>query len=214
MTDESPVSLRTIDVAIADDHPMMRAGLREMLTAEASIRIVGEAETGPEALRLARERQPTVLVLDLDLPDMTGVEVARALRDEASPVRILAFTAHTSRGFVEGLVDAGVAGYVTKDKPPAVIVEAVLAIARGEGRWFVVPSAPNHALGRLSTREREVLDALADGLSNAEIGARLSISESTVRNNLTRIYETLGVASAREAIVWAIEHLRRPEAGA
>ena len=212
MTRNDP-PLSTLDVAIADDHPMMRAGLRDMLTAAPSIRIVGEAASGPEALHLARTLQPTVLVLDLDLPGMTGVEVARALRDEDSPVRILAFTAHTSRGFVEGLVDAGVAGYVTKDKPPAVIVEAVLAIARGEGRWFVVPSAPNHALGRLSTREREVLDALADGLSNAAIAERLSISESTVRNNLTRIYECLGVSSAREAIVWAVEHLRRPEAG-
>lgn len=201
----SPRGLAPVAVVVADDHPAMRAGIREALVAVPRVRVVGEAATGPEALALVRALVPDVVVLDLDLPGLTGVDVARALREEGSPVRVVAFTAHAGRAFVEGLVEAGVAGYVTKDKDLAVLVEAVEAVARGEGRWFVVPTPPDRSLHPLSARERAVLGALAAGLSNEAIAERLSIAPSTVRNHLSRIYEVLGVSTAREAIVWAWE---------
>lgn len=180
----------------------MRASLRDMISRDPRLSLVGDAATGRAALQLARAHTPDVLVLDLDLPDMSGVDVARALRDEQSTVRTMAFTAHTSRAFIEGLVEAGVAGYVTKDKDPCDIVDSIVAVAQGEGRWFVVPQT-SWELRHLSRREREVLDHLSDGHTNADIGERLSISVSTVRNHLVRIYETLGVETARAAIVWA-----------
>lgn len=192
-----------VRVVVVDDHPAMRESLRHIVANDDRLALVGDAATGAEALRLARMHDPDVMVLDLDLPDMSGVEVAKALRDEESGVQVVAFTAHTSRAFVEGLVDAGVAGYVTKDRDPRDVVDAIYAVARGEGRWFVVPSSSERALRFLSRREREVLESLSDGLSNAEIARSLSISDSTVRNHLSRIYESLGVESAREAIVWA-----------
>ncbi len=192
-----------IRVVVADDHPAMRSGLVRMLDSHDDIDVVAAARDGAEALHHARGHRPDVLLLDVDMPGVSGVEVARQLRDERSPVRVLAFTAHTNRQFVEGLLEAGAAGYLTKDKSPAQIVEAVRAVSLGEGRWFVVPPTRTAAFESLSDREREVLVALADGRSNPEIADVLGLSESTVRNHLTGIYAALGVQSAREAVAWA-----------
>lgn len=192
-----------ITVVVADDHPAMRSGLVRMLRSQDGIDVVGEARDGTEALRLCWDEEPTVVVLDVDMPGVSGVEVARRLRAENSPVRVLAFTAHTNRVFIGGLLEAGVAGYLTKDKTPTEIVEAVRAVARGEGRWFVVPERRGSEADRLSDREREVLVSLAEGRSNTEIARALHLSESTVRNHLTSVYAVIGVQSAREAVAWA-----------
>ncbi|WP_412069894.1 response regulator [Rubrivirga sp. IMCC43871] len=197
---------REITLVVADDHPALRAGLARLLDAQPGITVIGQADGGEEALQMVRERTPDVLLLDIDMPDLSGVHVARALRDEGHPVRVLAFTAHAGRQFVEGLLDAGAAGYLTKDRSMPQIVEAIQGVARGEGRWFVAPGPVSEALGALTPREREVLIALAEGRSNAEIAATLHLSESTVRNHLTRVYATLGVESAREAVAWAWRH--------
>ncbi|WP_412060796.1 response regulator [Rubrivirga sp. IMCC45206] len=197
---------REITLVIADDHPALRAGLARLLDAQPGLSVVGQAGGGHEALRLAQDLAPDVLLLDIDLPDLSGVDVARTLRADGHPVRVLAFTAHAGRQFVEGLVEAGVAGYLTKDRSLPQIVEAIEGVARGEGRWFVAPGVVPEALDALTPREREVLVALAKGLSNAEIAEALHLSESTVRNHLTRVYATLGVESAREAVAWAWRH--------
>lgn len=181
----------------------MRAGLVRMFTADPGLRVAGEARDGVEALRLAREAEPDVLLLDVDMPGLSGVDVARRLHAEQSPVRVLAFTAHTNRAFVQGLLSAGAAGYLTKDKDPALIIDAIKAVARGEGRWFVVPARTAVEAESLSTREREVLIRLASGRSNAEIALDLHLAESTVRNHLTSVYATIGVQSSREAVAWA-----------
>ena len=190
-----------ITVLLVDDHPALRAGVRRSIEADPDLAVVGEAGDGHTAVRLALDLRPDVIVLDVDLPGLSGPDVARALRDE--PARIIAFTAHTGRGFVQALAEAGVSGYVTKDQEDHVLIDAVKAVARGEGRWFVVPHDPTDPVSALTARERELLVHLAQGLSNPDIARALFVSESTVRNALTVVFQKLNVATSREAIAWA-----------
>lgn len=195
-----------IRIVVADDHPALRAGVRRFLEADPALEVIAEAASGEEALALARRLGPDVLLLDVELPDISGVEVARRLRAEGSAVRVLALTAYDHPAFVRGLIDAGAAGYVTKDKDPAVIIESVKGVARGEGRWFVRMAAPDPALAALSVREREVLTLLAGGRSNEAIADALCLSVHTVRNHLASLYSKLDVTTAREAVAWAWQH--------
>jgi len=190
-----------ISVLLVDDHPALRAGVRRSLESTPDITVVAEAADGFEALQLARDLKPDVVLLDIDIPGISGVEVARALR--GTYAKVLAFTAHAGRGFVQGLLEAGAAGYVTKDQPESTVIEAVRAVARGDGRWLVVPYDPMSPFSVLSDRERDVLALLARGLSNLAIAETLFVSESTVRNTLTAVYQKIGATSSREAVAWA-----------
>ena len=196
-----------IRVVLADDHPAMRAGLRALLEATGRVEVVAEASAGGEAIEAVQARQPDVLVLDMELPDLSGVEVAERLAGLGSATRILAFSAHDDPAYVSRLLQLGAAGYITKDKAPAMVVEAVQAVARGEGRWFVTMARPDATPpgGELSTRETEVLRAMARGGSNDQIAGALHISANTVRNHISSIYQKLGVHSWREAVAWAWE---------
>ena len=190
-------------VLLVDDHPTFRAGLLAQLEGDGRFEVVGEAADGAEALRLAQALVPDVVVLDMAMPGMGGPEAAVALAAALPQVRVLALSAHADAAYVQGLMDAGAAGYVTKDQHPAVIREAVAAVARGEGRWFVpIPTRPSE-LSPLTGREHEVLVLLAEGIENAAIAGRMFISEHTVKNHLTSIYSKIDVGSAREAIAWA-----------
>ncbi|MEM1127167.1 MAG: response regulator transcription factor [Bacteroidota bacterium] len=194
----------TIRVLIADDHPVWRRGIRDLLNADPNIEVVAEASNGHEALRLVDSTTVDVLVLDMEMPGQTGVEVARTLKERGSSVGILALSAYDDISYVRGLLSAGASGYITKDKPALMIIEAVLAVARGEGRWFVQPTPTSlTAASELSKREKEVLNLLALGKSNAEIAEKLFISDNTVRNHLASLYSKIGVSSAREAVAWA-----------
>ena len=190
-----------ISVLLVDDHPAVRAGVRRSFEATPDVTVLAEAADGDEALRLARELAPDVVLLDIDLPGVSGVEVARALRGTST--KVLVFTAHAGRGFIQGLLEAGAAGYVTKDQPESTLVEAVRAVARGDGRWLVVPYDPMSPFSDLSERERDILALLARGLSNPAIAETLFVSESTVRNTLTAVYQKIGATSSREAVAWA-----------
>ena len=197
-------------VVIADDHPAMRAGVRALLDAEEQLSVVAEARTGAEALRYAQELRPHVLVLDMEMPEMTGVEVARALRDQALPTRVLAYSSYADPAYVRGLLQSGASGYVTKDQDGRLVVEAVLAVARGQQRWFVPPAvdepADPVAEAGLTDREEAVLKLLARGLPNAAIADALHLSDKSIRNHLSHVYSKLGVDGAREAVAWAWEH--------
>ncbi len=185
---------------------MFRAGLVAALRDGGRIDVVGEAADGREALRLVEGLAPDVLVLDMQMPVMSGPEVAAALRGVPGAPCILALSAYNDSATVHGLLDAGAAGYLPKDQHPNIVREAVLAVHRGEGRWFVpIPKRPD-VLSPLTGREHEVLVAMARGLDNTAIGARLRIAENTVRNHLAAVYSKLGVGNAREAVAWAWEN--------
>ena len=193
----------SVRVVIADDHPVVRSGIRDMLSTADGITVVGEAEDGAEALRLTRDEHPDVLLLDVEMPERSGVEVAQALQSESSPTRLLALSSYDDQEYVRGLLENGAAGYLTKENAPELIIEAVRAVARGEVRWFVQPSPAQPDSPDLTSREKEILLVMARGLSNDDIAEELHLAESTIRKHATNIYRKLGVDSAREAIAWA-----------
>lgn len=200
------MSAAPVTVLVADDHPVFRAGIRDALEKGGQVDVVGEASDGDEALKLVRRLRPDVLLLDMNMPEVSGPEVAEALRDDPEAPRILALSAYNDSAYIHGLLEAGAAGYITKDQHPTAVREAVLAVHRGEGRWFVpIPRKPE-TLSPLTGREHEVLVLMARGLDNGAIGERLRIAENTVRNHLAAVYSKLDVGSAREAVAWAWEN--------
>jgi DNA-binding NarL/FixJ family response regulator len=195
-----------VRVLVAEDHPLFRSGLRAELSADGRFEVVGEAGDGDEALALVRALRPDVLLLDVEMPGRTGLQVAQALAGDPLAPRILALSAHAEPAYIVGLLGAGAAGFITKDQHPAVIREAIFDVHRGHGRWFVpIPRNPAR-LSPLTGREHEVLSLMARGLDNAAIAGRLRIAENTVRNHVAAIYSKLGVGSAREAVAWAWEN--------
>lgn len=198
--------LERIRVVVADDHPVMRTGIRNLLDAENDIEVVGEAANGVEALRLVESAKPDVLLLDMEMPGLSGVDVARKIQAANLPVFVLALSAYDDKAYVEGLLRSGASGYITKEKPPQLIVEAVRAVAHGEGRWFIQPFIPESKAVPVSKREQEVLRLMARGFANQEIAEQLFISSNTVRNHVANIYSKLSVKSWREAVAWAWEN--------
>lgn len=206
----------SIQVILADPQEVARIGAREVLE-EAGISIVGETGSGEEALHLARDQTPDVLVCEMDLPDLSGIQLA--IRLEEAPVEVLALSAYTKERYVRHLMENGLAGYLRKRDAPAYIVEAVRGAARGQDGWLspgvarkvmkVRQRSDGAALLEecgVTPREREVLNLMVRGLSNREIADALFISKNTVRTHVSRLYEKLGVGSRREAMAWAWEH--------
>ena len=213
-----------IRVLIADDQVLVRAGLTALLGAEPDIEVVGVAADGTEALALARELSPDVACLDIRMPGMNGIEVARALSDSDAnpPIPVLMLTTFDLDDYVFGALEAGAAGFLLKDADPDVIVGAVRQVAAGNGtldhaltrrilREFVdrrrlQPVTGARADGLLTTRERDVLHLLAEGMSNEEIAAALVVEVSTVKSHLARMLPKLGVRSRLQAVVWAYQN--------
>jgi len=208
--------MQAIRVVLADDHPVVRTGIRTFLEQAADIEVLAEAEDGKAALRLAEELEPDVLLLDMELPGITGVEVTRRLQAAGSLVRVLALSAYDDEQYVFGLLDAGAAGYLLKDEALAAIVAAVRGVARGEGGWFSRQVAAKVAVwvrgeraappgvARLTEREVEVLRLLARGRSNARIAQELAVSERTVKFHVENLLGKLGVGNRTEAVVEGI----------
>ncbi len=194
----------TIKVLLADDHPSLRAGIRQRLEREEDIQVVGEAATGADVLRLVDQTQPHVLVLDMQMPDISGAEVARRLREDGAAVRILALSAHGDLHYISRLLESGASGYLLKHEPLETIVAAVRGVANGEEGWLsrdVAASlmkqrraamvADDDPLTSLSEREREVLVLIARGHTNQQIAEELFISENTVKKHVNSIYAKL-----------------------
>lgn len=203
-----------IRVLLADDHPVVRAGIRVLLEKATDIGVVAEADNGMEVVPLVQEITPDVLVLDMEMPGASGVEVARQLRAMKSPVRVLVLSAHNDAEYVRNLLSSGAAGYLTKEEAPAMIVEAVRGIARGEDGWLSRRVAAQlsawtredePSAKELTPRELEVLGLVAAGKTNQEIARSLSISEKTVEKHVGALLAKLNVASRVEAAVLAVQ---------
>jgi DNA-binding NarL/FixJ family response regulator len=211
-----------ITVAIIDDHPIVRAGLRAILDTTRDVRVVAEGATAAEALRLSAEFQPDVLVLDVNLPDGSGVDVAHTLCGQNAHPAILILTVHRDPQTVFGLLECGAAGYVLKDEALETLPHAVRAVAGGAS-WLspavasqVVCRAVRQETNRpqvrlledhhLTPAELRVLRLLAEGRDNAAIAEKLVVTKRTVQNHISNLYGKLGVTSRTEAMLYAIQH--------
>lgn len=200
-----------IRVAIADDHTLMRQGTREILLHAPDIEVVGEAAEGEEAITIAETLEPDVLLLDVRMPGLNGIDVTRKLVEQHTKTRILLLSAYDDVHYVVEALSAGAAGYLLKTTPGDELVEAVRAVHSGAtvlqdslSRSLALrASRPDHAGPRLSDRELEVLRLTGRGLTSREIAARLQISQRTVEGHLNNIYAKLGVNSRTEAVVQA-----------
>ena len=200
----------TIRVAIADDHRVVRVGLEQLLATFDDVERIGSADGGEAAVTLCEAERPDVLLLDLSMPDLDGVEVTRRLTDAAPEVRIVVFTSFSDRERIVQALDAGAIGYLLKDAEPDEIHAAIRAAARGEA-----PLAPKAAAAllaergsrspavELTAREREVLSLVVAGLANKQIARRLGISEKTVKGHLTNLFTRIGVTDRTQAALWA-----------
>jgi len=195
-----------IRVVIADDHAMLRKGFCLGFNNEPDIEVVGEAGTGAEALALVECLKPDVLLLDLELPDMSGIEVQRTIVKQKLDVRTLAVSAIPRRDYVKGMQENGAMGFIPKEESLQDLIRAVRAVASGSYRWHVPVFRDDSTLDALSERDIRILRLLAQGKSNRAIGAELFLSDHTVRNSLHHIYQIIGVNSAREAIRWTYDH--------
>jgi DNA-binding NarL/FixJ family response regulator len=203
----------TIQVVLADDHWVIRTSIRNSLEKQPDIVVVAEANNGVEALRMVEIYQPDVLLLDMEMPGLTGVEIARKLQEAGSSVRILALSAYTDRHYIEGLLDSGAAGYLIKSETPQTIIKAIRGIARGEKGWISRQVAARMNLWteaqeeetKLTRQEIVILKLLVAGKTNHDIGVALGVSEKTVRENLERIYHKIGVSSRVAAAMKAVQ---------
>jgi DNA-binding NarL/FixJ family response regulator len=205
-----------IRVLVVDDHPLAHLGLRQILEAFPGLELAGEARSGEEALAACRRRRPDVVIMDLLMPGLGGVEATRRLRSEHPGLRVLVLTSSEEGDLVEQALRAGAAGYLLKTASAFDVAQAVRAAHAG--RSVVAPEATAALAqamlrqeeatpgGALSVREREVLRLMARGLSNEQIGDRMSIARGTVKYHVRNVFAKLGVASRREAI--ALAHQR------
>jgi DNA-binding NarL/FixJ family response regulator len=202
-----------IRVVIADDHNVVRKGIRELLSDEDDIGVVGEARNGQEAVDLATALQPDVVVMDIAMPELSGVEATRQIRVAAPSVRVLVLTSYADDPYIYGLLDAGASGYILKTAESHEIVRAVRATAAGQSaidpviapRLIARLTRPAAGSDTLTERELDVLRRAAHGLTNKQIGAELQISDRTVQNHLANIYAKLGVASRTEAVTAGLQ---------
>lgn len=205
-----------IRVLICDDQEVVREGLRVILSEVPEIKVVGVAQDGAQALALLPAAQPDVVLMDLKMPGLNGIQATRQIRDGHPNVRVLVLTTYDDDQWVFDAIRSGAAGYVLKDTPAEDLTAAIRAVAEGQtpvhpkvaGKLFarIARTAPINTtpLAELSEREREVLALLARGLSNADIATRIHLSEGTVRNYVSTILSKLGVVDRTQAAVLGI----------
>ena len=212
-----------VRIVIADDHPIFRDGLRKLLEEEPGLEVVGEAADGGQAVELARERKPDVLLLDLAMPGHPGFEALRALSDEPGGPRTIVLTASIERRQIVEALQLGARGVVLKEAATQLLLKSIRAVMAGEmwvGRDSVhdlvqylrsggggapLPAAAPKGFG-LTPREMEIVTTIVAGYSNREIAKQLSISEDTVKNHLTNVFDKVGVSSRLELALFAVNN--------
>lgn len=202
----------TIRVVLVDDHAVVRRGLEKLLDGVDDITVVGSAANGAEAVELVRETRPDVVLMDLQMPVMDGVEATRRVIAECG-CDVLVLTSFSDAERIVEALDAGAVGYLLKDAEPAVVVEGVRAVSRGESplhpraaRQLLGMRQPSRGKDTLTPRELEVLALVRAGLVNKQIARRLGISDRTVKSHLSSVFAAIGVQDRTQAAVWAERH--------
>lgn len=206
-----------IKIMIADDHSMIREGLKNLLELDGDIQVIAEAVDGEDCLNKLQVVKPDVLLLDINMPKKNGLEVLKSLKSKKSKLKVLVLTVHNEIEYLMKAVDIGVNGYVLKDSESAELKKAIFTVAEGE--TYIQPSlipALNakmietnkdaEKIKSLTKRELDVLKLLAVGMYNKEVGKRLKISERTVKNHVSNIFKKLGVTDRTQAAVFAIRN--------
>lgn len=203
-------------ILLADDHAVVREGMKSLINAQPGLHVVGEAEDGETACRRALALQPDVVVMDVNMPKLGGTEATERLRESAPEIRVLALTVHEDPGYVRRLMEAGASGYVLKRAAATDLIHAIRTVAAGgvyldpsvAGKvvaGFVGGSGHEPATAELSEREADVLRLIAEGYSNKEIGARLDISVKTVETYKARSMEKLRLGSRVDIVRYALQ---------
>jgi DNA-binding NarL/FixJ family response regulator len=202
-----------IRVVLADDHGVIRDGLGRLIAGLEDIELVGVAADGVEAVERSAELAPDVVLMDLDMPRLDGIEATRQVLADHPQTAVLVLTSFSDRPRILGAIDAGACGYLLKDVAADEVAEGIRAAARGESpidpraaRTILTAQAEPDPAAELSGREAEVLALLVEGLANKLIARRLDISEKTVKTHLTSIFRTLGVTDRTQAALWAERH--------
>jgi DNA-binding NarL/FixJ family response regulator len=201
-------------VVLVDDHPLVRQGMRAVIDAQLDIEVVGESSDGAEAVRACVETKPDVVLMDLQMPGLNGIEATKRVRTASPSTAVLILTMYDDDAMVFEAIAAGAVGYVLKGSDGTDIVAAIHSAAQGQAvfgaalakrlqTWFGQPPQKANPFPELTDREREILDGVAAGMTNAEIGARHFLSPKTVANNVSMILDKLHVAHRAEAIVKA-----------
>ncbi|NMA01385.1 MAG: response regulator transcription factor [Clostridia bacterium] len=209
-----------IKVVIADDHALLREGLAKILSLESNFLIVGEANCGDEAIALTRTLKPDVVLMDINMPGLNGIEATKIIKEEMPQVGIIALTIHEDEEYIFELVRAGVSGYILKDIQPEQLIKAIKDVA--EGKTAIQPNITAKLLGefnrlsdrktnmfscdQLTARELEVIKLIAQGMPNKEIASTLYISEKTVKNHITNIFRKLNVEDRTQAALFALKN--------
>jgi len=209
---------RPINVMIADDHLMVREGIKQILELDGDIKVIAEAGNGKECIELLDEKNTDILLLDINMPEMNGLKVLQYLKEKKTDVKVLILTIHNEVEYLIRAADIGVEGYILKDSDSSLLKKAIITLMQGE--TFIQPelrpmlkkrmteraTSLNSYDDNLTKREIEVLKLLAEGLFNKEIAYTLSISEKTVKNHISNIFKKINVSDRTQAAVYAIKH--------
>lgn len=209
--------MKKTKVMIADDHSLIREGLKQLLEFDGSIEIVGEASNGVECLEKLDDVNPEVLLLDINMPEKNGIEVLKEMKTKDYPIKVLILTVHNELEYLIEAIEIGVDGYILKDSQSAELKKAIQAVLEGENyiQPSLIPALNNQLVNRdiekdkinlLTNRELEVLIQVANGMFNKEIATNLNISERTVKNHISNIFKKIDVSDRTQAAVFAIKN--------
>lgn len=214
--------MEKIKVLIADDHLMVRQGLKQIVELEPDIEVVAQASNGEEAVKLAQEFEPHVILMDINMPQINGIQAVTRLKEVGCPSKVIMLTIHAEREYLLKTVQLGAAGYVLKDADSDVLIEAIRNVYRGQ--TYIQPNMTTELIREFTTlrdesyqikdkdrdlltqRELEVLELIAEGMLNKEIAATLYISEKTVKNHVSNIFKKLNVSDRTQAAIYAFKH--------